>query len=196
MDKAESKFHNTAVKMNDALFKLLETKDFTDITISEICKLANVNRTTFYAHYDNTYDLLEEARDNVMSKFFSNFSSVIQGSNPLEMEAEIFISDVFIIPYLNFVKENKRIIKVFCDNLNTFNTNEIYNLLFEKLWIPICNKKGLHDRTIINYMSKFFLNGINSIVIEWINNNCEDDILLLCEIIILCVRPNKDEFKI
>lgn len=40
--------------MDKALFALLEEKDFEFITIKEICKKAQVNRSTFYLHYDNT----------------------------------------------------------------------------------------------------------------------------------------------
>lgn len=35
----------------DALFKLMETKDFSEININEICKLANVSRSTYYSVY-------------------------------------------------------------------------------------------------------------------------------------------------
>ena len=61
MNKSESKYYNTAVLMDEALLLLLESKDFDFITIKEICKKAGVNRSTFYLHYQNTNDLLNEA---------------------------------------------------------------------------------------------------------------------------------------
>ena len=54
MNKNESKYFNTAVKMDKALVTLLEKKDFEYITVKEICDTAGVNRSTFYLHYDNT----------------------------------------------------------------------------------------------------------------------------------------------
>ena len=56
MNKSEAKFHNTAVKMDDALVLLLEHKEFKDISIMDVCEKAGVNRSTFYAHYENLYD--------------------------------------------------------------------------------------------------------------------------------------------
>ena len=53
MNKNESKYFNTAKKMDDALLSLLEKKTFEYITIKDICEEANVNRSTFYLHYDN-----------------------------------------------------------------------------------------------------------------------------------------------
>ena len=53
MNKNESKYFNTAVRMDKALIELLEKKDFEYITIKEICQAAGVNRSTFYLHYEN-----------------------------------------------------------------------------------------------------------------------------------------------
>ena len=74
MNKAESKYFNTAVKFNKALLSLLEKKPFEYITISEICEKAEVNRSTFYLHYENTGDLLKEAIAYVLDNFTSYFS--------------------------------------------------------------------------------------------------------------------------
>ena len=61
MNKSQSKYFNTAVRFDKALLALLDKKPFEFITISEICEEAGVNRSTFYLHYENTSDLLEEA---------------------------------------------------------------------------------------------------------------------------------------
>lgn len=56
MNKSESKYFNTSLLMDEALILLLEKKDFEYITIKEICEKAGVNRSTFYIHYENTFD--------------------------------------------------------------------------------------------------------------------------------------------
>lgn len=73
MNKSESKYFNTALKMDEALMSLLEKKDFEYITIKELCAEAGVNRFTFYLHYDNMMDLLEETLAYLNSKFQSYF---------------------------------------------------------------------------------------------------------------------------
>ena len=60
LNKAESKYFSTAVKMNEALIECLEKKDFEYITVKEICEKAGVNRSTFYLHYETITDLLKE----------------------------------------------------------------------------------------------------------------------------------------
>ena len=59
MNKNESKYFNTAQKMDEALITLLEKKELAYITVSEICKEAGVNRSTFYLHYETIQDLLK-----------------------------------------------------------------------------------------------------------------------------------------
>ena len=61
MNKSESKYFNTAIKMDEAFLSLIEVKDFEYITVKEICSKAGVNRSTFYLHYDTVADLLEES---------------------------------------------------------------------------------------------------------------------------------------
>ena len=73
MNKSESKYFNTAVKMNDALLTILEKKPFEYITVSEICEMAAVNRSTFYLHYENTTDLLAETTKRIIDGFLSYF---------------------------------------------------------------------------------------------------------------------------
>ena len=69
MNKSESKYFNTALLMDEAILYLLHEKKFEYITITEICKKAGVNRSTFYLHYDNTNDLLSEAIEMLNKKF-------------------------------------------------------------------------------------------------------------------------------
>ena len=73
INKGESKYLYTAQLMNQALLKLLETKDLDYITITEITKKAGVNRSTFYLHYDNIYDLFEETVENINKEFINSF---------------------------------------------------------------------------------------------------------------------------
>ena len=46
-----------------AFFKLLEEKDFDQITVSEIIKVSGVNRSTFYRHYVDKYEILDKIND-------------------------------------------------------------------------------------------------------------------------------------
>lgn len=193
MNKSESKFHNTAAKFDGALLRLLERKDFRDISVSEICSEAGVNRSTFYSHYENTYDLLEEVRNNFMAKFYESFHADLEindlgryGTDELS-----FISPRYLMPYLEFIRDNRVFFRVYMNNLNNFSAEDTDEFLRDTVFAPIYAKHGITDRSVIKYMSRYFLSGITAIVTEWVRNGCEDDILLISEIIMVCVRPRE-----
>ena len=52
MNRSESRYFATAARMDEAFLTLLAKKDFEYITVKEICEVAEVNRSTFYLHYD------------------------------------------------------------------------------------------------------------------------------------------------
>ena len=190
MNKSEAKFHNTAIKFNNALLSLLERKEFNEISIMEICEEAGVNRSTFYAHYENTYDLLRETHAGLITKFFDELDDSLKiDINELNADELVFISPQYLIPYLQFIKKNKRIFKVY-NNSNAFAINTTDQLLIDNVFVPIYAKNGVTDKTVVQYMSKYFLSGISAITNQWVNRDCEDNILLICEIINICVRPN------
>ena len=75
MNKSESKYFNTAVKMDLSLISLLKKKPFDYITVSEICKAAGVNRSTFYLHYENIGELLNETARYLLDDFLTYFTA-------------------------------------------------------------------------------------------------------------------------
>ena len=175
MNKNESKYFNTAKKMNDALIALLETKEYEYITIKEICHIANVNRSTFYLHYSNMNDLLEETIKSLNLSFNSHFNSrenentIISKDN---LEDLLLINDENLIPYLNFIKENKNIYKVLKNHPQLFNANKTYEQMFRKLFVPIMKRFGL-DEKWHKYLMDFYISGLTSIILDWVYDDCK-----------------------
>lgn len=60
----------------DALLELLEDNSFEEIKVSDICKKALINRSTFYSHYNDKYELLVDFI-NVLKEEFVNEQIVI-----------------------------------------------------------------------------------------------------------------------
>ncbi len=73
MNKSESKYFNTALRMDEALIALLEKKDLEYITVKELCRQAGVNRSTFYLHYETIADLVNETFKLINQRFLSYF---------------------------------------------------------------------------------------------------------------------------
>jgi len=65
--------------IKDAFIKLLQRKHIGKITVTEICKLAEINRATFYIHYHDPYDLMEKLEAEQGAKLVEALSKLLQG---------------------------------------------------------------------------------------------------------------------
>ncbi len=190
MKKSESKYFNTAVKFDKALLCLLEEKPFEYITIREICQRAEVNRSTFYLHYENTNDLLKETTAYVLSNFSSYFpvdaQSVISGFANCDLQDLKFIDQKYLYPYLSFIKENQRIFSTILSQPTTFDATAIFQRLFDNVFRPILDRFH-YPKDEQNYVMMFYLNGITAIITEWLKDGCQRSIEDISEIIRICI---------
>lgn len=62
----------TKKEFEEALFALLDNKNYHDITINEICAFANKTKMTFYHYYKNKDHLLAEASVNIINKEYND----------------------------------------------------------------------------------------------------------------------------
>ena len=195
MNKSESKYFNTAKKMDEALITLLEKKDFAYITVKEICAVAGVNRSTFYLHYENTSDLLEETTRYIIDKHFSYYdieaSKISLNYESCEKSELLFITSKYLTPYLTFIKENQRVFKIAIKQFNTMNFGEVYGRMFKSIFSPILSRFGVDEKEH-PYVMKFYLTGVFAIVMEWLDKNCSDDIDDIIKIITDCVMGDRN----
>ena len=195
MNKNESKYFNTAIKMDEALITLLEKKDFEYITIKEICDTAGVNRSTFYLHYENSFDLLQETTRYIIDKHLAYYeidkTRIALQFETCKREELLFITDEYLVPYLKFIKDNQRLFKVSIKQFNSFNMNEVYGRMFEHIFNPILERFHVPEKERA-YVMKFYLTGVFAIVMEWLDKNCSDDIETVTRVITDCVMGERN----
>ena len=194
MKNYESKYFNTATKMDLALISLLKKKPLEYITVSEICETAGVNRSTFYLHYETISDLLNETVRYLLNDFLSYFSADTQSIKFNLMDCElndlIFICDKYLTPYMSYIKDNKEVFATALAHNKILGFEDVYKRMFENIFDPILDRFGYppDDR---QYVMMYYLNGINAIVTEWLKNSCDKSIEEISEIITVCIFGRK-----
>ena len=176
MKKSESKYFHTAVKMNMALISLLEKKEFAYITVSEICREAGVNRSTFYLHYETVGDLLEETTRYLLDDFVSYFPVDSQAEVARLQECDLtqlnFITDEYLHPYLRYIRDHCRVFAVALSNIGHFGFEGVYKRLYTHIFEPILARFH-YPAQHRPYVMLFYMNGVNAVVTEWLKNDCK-----------------------
>lgn len=67
--------------LGEGLLELLETKELDKVTVTELCRVAGVNRATFYRHYASVQALLEDVAEGILRPFFAESSWYREGGD-------------------------------------------------------------------------------------------------------------------
>lgn len=190
MNKSESKYFNTAEKMDRAFLEILEKKDFAFITVKEICQKAGVNRSTFYLHYETVDDLLKESVE-YMSRRFSSYlkkdrEDLSHALNEGRLEELNFITPEYLGPYLNYIKENKSLFCAALKNSKTLRLEESFEKMFQYVFKPIFAHYHVSEPKS-RYLIAYYIHGLIAIVNEWLKNNCQTEISEIILIMQECV---------
>lgn len=198
MNKHESKYFNTAVKMDIALIALLKEKPFDYITVSEICKKAGVNRSTFYLHYETIGDLLDETTRYLLENFFSYFPNNIKSAafdfSACRLNELVYIQKEYLIPYLRYIRENKELFSTILANNKTLDFENIHKRMFQNIYNPILERFGYPENKR-SYIMRYYLNGVIAIVTEWLKDDCGKSIKEIIEIITICIYGLENDLK-
>lgn len=190
MSKSESKYFNTAAKMDEAFLEILEKKDFAYITVKEICHAAGVNRSTFYLHYETLGDLLSESVEHMTSQFLQymqkDAGTFIAKLPECPIDELRLVVPEYLMPYLSYVKEHRRVFRTALENSGTLALQSSFAGLFEHVLEPILIRFGVpeNDR---EYMILFYISGLMAIVKHWLKNDCSDSLEHVAAVMLQCV---------
>ena len=86
--------NKTKIEFEKALFKLLEKKNYHNITVNEICALANITKMTFYHYYKDKDNLLAVASINLINnEYLEEYEKILKReTNPEEIEYQSIVA--------------------------------------------------------------------------------------------------------
>lgn len=174
------KSQKTKKNIETIFLNLLKEKDLEEISVSLICSLVNINRSTFYLYYSNIYDLLEQIEYKMIIKLTKQLNS---NSNHLDSD-----SNRYLLPYLNYIYINKEFFTIFYKHsINNRYESELESILFTSI------KKYLHESIVVNestlnYCLEYYEAGIFSIIKKWILQDCKETPEEIAQIIKLCTN--------
>ena len=151
-------------KIEKTFLQLIQKKNITEISVSTICEIAKLNRSTFYANYIDVYDLVEKVKTRMADEFAEFQISQNSEQNPTG--------------YLNMfkhIKENQIFFKTY------FKLEDISLSPITQYNIEMANT--FYNNEHIDYHIAFFRAGLNAIIKKWLNNDCKESPEEMVEII-------------
>lgn len=143
--------------LKDALIELLTSgKDINDITITMLITKADVNRGTFYNHYNNIMDIVTEIKDSLMTSLLQHLTESMHTSATVENLFEAIT---------NFLKENESEYK----KLAPIVPKQIYDGMKEQAITQlsqIANIKSRNEKLALQYLA----NSIAGTYIDYFEN--------------------------
>lgn len=182
MNKHQKKYSNTAIKMNQALIALMEKQSFDSITIKSLCEKAGINRSTFYSHYQNLTELLEDTHRYIINLFVEEYQE-----NEPSIDHYRSLSDEFLVPYLQVFSRYRHIFLITDFQPASYQLSRENMQLFEEITVPLCNQNGITDLGKISYLSRYYTAGCHAIIMQWLEGGCTESIPYICDLIRFCI---------
>ena len=178
--------------MDGAFLELIEKKDFAYITVKEICEKAGVHRSTFYLHYETIADLLAESAQHIIDEFAAcmpyNTKEFLQKLQDRPLGELFLVTPEYLTPYLTYIKEHRRVFKATVEQAAALRMIDAYRDLNRYVFTPILNRYQVPPKDQ-KYMLRFFIDGLMSIINEWLKDDCSDSIAHIISVMQLCINP-------
>lgn len=154
---------STKRALADALKQMMEVKPIAKITVKDLVEICNVNRQTFYYHFDDVYDLLEWV-------FEEDANQVL----PKEVIYEHWQDDVMI--FFKYLSDNASFA------MNVYHSDSrLYMLKYLKTRLESCIRsfadivsEGMNiDKQDYDFVIEFYSNGIIGLIAQWMDLNMQ-----------------------
>ena len=143
-------------KIEKAFMGLLQTKKLGEITVSELCKLTELNRTTFYANYADVYELADKLRqsleNNVAEMYKDEIAVGFNSNDYLRLFRHIYDNQLFYKTYFKLG----------------------YTRDYQILHYDAEQAEEHFQGRFIRYHCEFFRAGITKIIEMWLEGGCRE----------------------
>jgi len=143
-------------KIERIFLNLIQTREIEEISVTDICKEAQLNRTTFYSNYIDIYDLADKIRERlekeVLELYKDQHENRYNDNDFLKLFKHIKENQIFYRTYFKLGFDKNAVIEIYD-----------YDLA----------KKYYGDKHI-DFHIEFFKAGLNAIIKKWLNNGCKE----------------------
>ncbi len=186
--KKDLRIIKTEESLRKALLTLLKTKTLETITISELCRLAQINRGTFYLHYRDVHDVFRHYFEVIVEDFRKAYEKPYLNTNFNINNMTPDMIDIF-----NHVKKYKAFYQIIFDGKSPMT---YYYLVFDTIRKFMEESLSIDNNAVyldvdFDYLISYHANAIIGIIIEWHKQNYTTPIEILNEQLIKLITNTR-----
>lgn len=171
--KSDRRVKYTIMILKDALVQLMQTEHISSISVKSLCELADVNRSTFYSHFKDQYDLLGSIEREVLDKIKEDLKKQdFKANRPVSLQV--------LTRILEYVEENADLFRaLLSDNCDPLFQREIMNIADV---LPLERQEDVDERTM-EYMTIFGITGCVSVLQKWLQDGTPEPPTKIAELV-------------
>ncbi len=176
MNTAKNQLHReTENKLRDALlFYINEEKE---PTVGQLCERAGINRSTFYRHYADVFDLMEKTEKDIQQGLIDS----LRGEDSFLMR--LSVSPEALTPLIAYIGGNRHFYRIYMRKYGGVPLSETFNQFWEMKIVPCFRLHGIENETHMRYFFEYVKAGFMMVIGSWLNNGCQEPPGELAEIL-------------
>lgn len=160
--------------IQSALFDLMGEKELSKISISELCRHAQINRKTFYRHYSGVGDIIEELENQLLGEL----SAILRTKNNSIFDVGAVIRDISA----TIEKNRELLIKVMKMNSDLLTSGKIKAMMCRMTSLALRNAGAFSSAATADAATEFIVSGVLSMYSAWLNGGCKGSLEMLTEV--------------
>lgn len=161
-EKTDRRVRKTKKQLRLALTTLMLEKDLNEITVSQLTALADLNRSTFYAHYQDIYDMVEQ----IETEIFQQFVELVQSRAP---SAQL-LTDIF-----SFLAENADLCAVFLGRHGNYQFVEKFKDVVKQHCLSYWNDRQTPLNAVqMDYFYAYVTSGCIGLIQKWLETGMQE----------------------
>ncbi len=169
-EKNDRRIRRTKRLLTDTLLTLLETKKIKNISVKELCEMADVNRGTFYLHYSDIYEMMEQMQADLLEQLDAIFQPYT--AEALRRDPYPLFYDMF-----QFTAQNARLLKILLGSESDVSyLSKIKAIVKERFlydWLGGCAPE---DQPRLAYSYDFIAAGWTGLIESWLFSEHQEPI--------------------
>lgn len=162
-DILDKRCRKTRKAIKNSLIKLMSEKDASDITITEIAEEADINRKTFYSHYRDLYDVLDEIENDLIEKLLH----ILDNADILK---SMYNPYPLLIELTSEINKDFEFYKLLVQSKNYNSLSNKIQEIFKARFLELLKETIKMDRDILSFIIDFITSGITSVYKEWFSS--------------------------